>query len=76
MPLLASAFTVLDDLASRFAAESIFAAAGSDEGMIPAYSLLGDLTGHLGDQPELLGPVKGLHTSLDTLLNEARPFDD
>ena len=36
MPLLDSAFTVLDDLASRFAAESIFAAAGSDEGMIPA----------------------------------------
>ena len=76
MPLLASAFTVLDDLASRFAAESIFATAGSDEGMIPAYSLLGDLTEHLGDQPELLGPVKGLHTCLDNLLNGARPFDD
>ena len=76
MPLLSSTFTVLDDLASRFAAESIFAAALSDEGLIPAYSLLGDLLGHLGDQPELEGPVKGLHVCLDTLLNDARPFDE
>ena len=76
MPLLSAAFTVLDDLSSRFAAESIFATALSDEGLIPAYSLLGDLLGHLGDQPELEGPVKGLHVCLDTLLNEARPFDE
>lgn len=76
MPLLSSTFTVLDDLASRFAAESIFATALSDEGLIPAYSILGDLIGHLGDQPELEGPVKGLHVCLDTLLNEARPYDE
>jgi two-component system chemotaxis sensor kinase CheA len=76
MPLLSSTFTVLDDLASRFAAESIFATALSDEGLIPAYSILGDLIGHLGDQPELEGPVKGLHGCLDTLLNEARPYDE
>jgi len=76
MPLLPSTFTVLDDIASRFAAESIFATALSDEGLIPAYSLLGDLMTHLGDQPELAGPVKGLHGCLDTLLNEARPYDE
>jgi two-component system chemotaxis sensor kinase CheA len=76
MPLLSSTFTFLDDLASRFAAESIFATALSDEGLIPAYSILGDLIGHLGDQPELEGPVKGLHGCLDTLLNEARPYDE
>ncbi len=76
MPLLSSTFTVLDDLASRFAAESIFATALSDEGLIPAYSILGDLIGHLGDQPELEGPVKGLHCCLDRLLNEARPYDE
>lgn len=76
MSLPASIFTVLDDLASRFAAESIFATAASDEGMIPAYSLLGDLLGHLGDQPELEAPAKGLHSCLDNLLNEARPFDE
>jgi two-component system chemotaxis sensor kinase CheA len=76
MPLLPSTFTVLDDIASRFAAESIFATALSDEGLIPAYSLLGDLMSHLGDQPELAGPVKGLHVCLDTLLNEARPYDE
>ncbi|MCS6245174.1 MAG: chemotaxis protein CheA [Opitutus sp.] len=76
MPLLSSTFTVLDDIASRFAAESIFATALSDEGLIPAYSLLGDLLGHLGDQPELAGPVKGMHVCLDTLLNEARPYDE
>ena len=76
MPLLSSTFTVLDDIASRFAAESIFVNALSDEGLIPAYSLLGDLMSHLGDQPDLEGPVKGMHHCLDTLLNEARPFDE
>ena len=76
MSLLPSTFTVLDDLASRFAAESIFARALSDEGMIPAYSLLTDMLGHLDEHPELQGPVKGVHLYLDTLLNEARPFDE
>jgi two-component system chemotaxis sensor kinase CheA len=76
MSLQSSTFTVLDDLASRLAGESIFARAHSDEGLIPSYSLLSDMLGHLADIPDLLAPLKALQARLDTLLNEARPFDE
>jgi two-component system chemotaxis sensor kinase CheA len=75
MSLQSSTFTVLDDLASRFSGESIFARAQSDEGLIPAYSLLSDMLGHVSDEPGLRAPLQALHTRLDGLLNNAQPFD-
>jgi two-component system chemotaxis sensor kinase CheA len=75
MALSPALFAVLDDLASRFAGESIFAKADSDEGMIPAYSLLGDMLGHTGEHPEISKPVKAMQSALDTLLEQAQPFD-
>lgn len=75
MSLQASAFSLLDDLSSRFAGESVFARADSDEGLIPSYSLLTEMLGHVADEPALLAPLKALHARLDNLLNEARPFD-
>ncbi|MCX6938936.1 MAG: chemotaxis protein CheA [Verrucomicrobia bacterium] len=75
MTLQASAFALLDDLASRFAGESIFAQAGSDEGLIPCYSLLSEMLGQVADLPDFIGVLKGLHTRLDVLLNEAKPLD-
>jgi two-component system, chemotaxis family, sensor kinase CheA len=75
MSLQASAFSLLDDLASRFAGESVFAHADSDEGLIPSYSLLTEMLVHVAEEPALLGPLKALHNRLDGLLNDARPFD-
>lgn len=68
-------FAVLDDLASRLAGESIFAKADSDEGMIPSYSLLGDMLSHTEGHPEIEVPIKAMQTSLDKLLERALPFD-
>ena len=75
MPLQATSFTLIDDLFSRLAGESIFAQPGSDEGLVPAYSLLGDIIGHAVDAPELTGPMQELHQRLDALLSDAKPFD-
>jgi two-component system, chemotaxis family, sensor kinase CheA len=75
MSLQSATFTVLDDLASRFSGESIFARAQSDEGLIPAYSLLSDMIGHVADEPGLRAPLQALHARLDGLLNNAQPFD-
>ncbi len=75
MSLQATAFSFLDDLSSRFACESIFARADSDEGLIPSYSLLTEILGHVADEPGLLGPLQALQVRLDGLLTDARPFD-
>jgi two-component system chemotaxis sensor kinase CheA len=76
MSLNASTFTVLDDLTSRLATESIFAKAGTDEGLIPSYSLLNDILSHLDDASELLPPLRKLRVRLDALLEAARPWDE
>ncbi len=75
MSLNASTFALLDDLSSRLAAESIFVKAGSDEGLIPSYSLLTDLVAQLGADSVLGAPLRALHTRLDALLDAARPWD-
>jgi two-component system, chemotaxis family, sensor kinase CheA len=75
MTLVASSFALLDDLSSRFAGESIFTRAESDEGLIPCYSLLTEMLEHAKEQPALHGPLKALHTRLDGLLDLAQPLD-
>lgn len=76
MSLNASTYALLDDLASRLAAESIFAAPGGDEGLVPAYSILTDILALLQADSPLAAPLKGLQALLDTLLENARPWDD
>lgn len=75
MLLQASSFSLLDDLSSRFAGESVFARSDSDEGLIPSYSLLTEMLGHVTELPGLRGPLQMLHSRLDGLLTDARPFD-
>ena len=75
MPLQATSFSLIDDLFSRLAGESIFAQPGSDEGLVPSYSLLGEIVGHASEAPELTGPLQELLNRLDALLSEAKPFD-
>jgi two-component system, chemotaxis family, sensor kinase CheA len=42
MPIPDASYSLLDDICSRLSAESILAQPGSDEGLIPIYSLLND----------------------------------
>lgn len=75
MPIQANSFSQIDDLFSRLAGESIFAQPGSDEGLVPSYSLLNDIIGLCGEALELVGPLQELLTRLDSLLSDAKPFD-
>lgn len=75
MPLNDASFTQLDDLCSRLSAESILAQAGSDEGLIPIYSLLGEMLEAAASKPKLLEPLRELQAKLDVKLDAAEPFD-
>ncbi|MDP1579766.1 MAG: hypothetical protein Q8M02_05775, partial [Candidatus Didemnitutus sp.] len=45
MPFAPESFPALEELLSRISAEIILARPGHDDGLIPAYSLLGDMQG-------------------------------
>ncbi|MBI2815151.1 MAG: chemotaxis protein CheA [Opitutae bacterium] len=76
MSISPESFPALSDAVNRLAAESILAQAGRDDGLIPAYSLLGQIGELCAGEPVLSGPVKAVHTALDQLLDLAQPFDD
>jgi two-component system chemotaxis sensor kinase CheA len=76
MSLSAATYALLDDLVSRLAAESIFARVGTDEGLIPSYSLLGDMIAQWGANNPAAAPVVALRARLDALLDSAQPWDE
>ncbi len=76
MPLTDAAFLQLDDLVNRLSAESILIQAGSDEGLIPIYSLLGDMLEPAAAEPSLLEQLRNVQTQLDARLEAAQPFDE
>ena len=49
---------------------------GRDEGLIPAYSLLGELIETCSLEPELRLPLNALKTELEKHLDNAQPFDE
>jgi len=66
----------IEDSLNRLAAESVLAQSGRDEGLIPAYSLLGELIELASVSPELTGPARTLRDLLEKRLDNAMPFDD
>ena len=76
MPLAPETYQAIDDTLSRLAAESILATPGRDDGLIPSYSLLGELKELCATEPSLAGPVTAMHADLDRRLDNAQPFDD
>ncbi len=75
MPLAPESFQPLDDALSRLAAESILAQPGRDDGLIPSYSLLGEIRDHCAGEPPLRDAIAAVHALLDRLLDAAQPFD-
>ena len=65
----------IEDITNRIAAEAILAQPGRDDGLIPAYSLLGQLCDLLVDHPEALHPAHATRDILEKLLDAAQPFD-
>ncbi len=60
---------------NRLAAETILAQQGRDDGLVPAYSLLGELREQCSLDAALREPISGQHAALERLLDTAQPFD-
>ena len=69
MPIPLETFPPLEDTLNRLAAESVIAQIGRDEGLIPAYSLLGELTELAGAEPRLLAPLQIMRAQLEQRLD-------
>ena len=75
MPFSPVSYQALDDALNRLATESILAQPGRDDGLIPAYSLLGELRELCATEPVLSDPINAVHRLLDQLLDTAQPYD-
>ncbi len=76
MSISPAQFAAIEDTLNRIAAESILAQPGRDDGLVPAFSLLGDLQEHCAGAPALHGPVSALRAALELRLDRAQPFDE
>ena len=76
MPISTDAYTPIEDVLNRLATESVLAQPGKDDGMVPSYSLLGDLRDLCAGDPAFQGPVVALHAKIDKCLDTAKPFDE
>jgi two-component system, chemotaxis family, sensor kinase CheA len=76
MPIPSDAFPSLEDAINRLATESMLAQAGRDEGIVPSYSLLGDLREICALDPVLRNPISVLHADFERFLDSAKPFDE
>jgi two-component system chemotaxis sensor kinase CheA len=68
--------SAIEDNLNRLATESILAQAGRDDGLVPSYSLLGELREQVSIEPALREPIVAVHTALEHLLDTAHPFDE
>jgi two-component system chemotaxis sensor kinase CheA len=75
MSISSDQFAPIEEALNRLATESMLAQAGRDDGLVPAYSLLGDLRELCSVEPTLREPVAALHRELERLLDAAQPFD-
>ena len=64
-----------DDLLNQISTELVLASAGSDNGLVPIYSLLNDLGEVVQEHEGLQSAVINVKSSLDALLDNAKPFD-
>jgi two-component system chemotaxis sensor kinase CheA len=76
MPISSDAFPALEDAINRLATESMLAQAGRDEGIVPSYSLLGDLREICALEPSMRNPISVLHADFERFLDSAKPFDE
>jgi two-component system chemotaxis sensor kinase CheA len=76
MPISSDAFPSLEDAINRLATESMLAQAGRDEGIVPSYSLLGDLCDICALEPSMRNPISVLHADFERFLDSAKPFDE
>ena len=76
MPTSSEIFKTLEEIINRLAAETMLAQSGRDDGLVPSYSLIGELRELCANEPVLLEPTVAIHSELDRMLDTAKPFDD
>jgi len=76
MPISSDSYLPIEESANRLAAESILAQPGRDDGLIPTYSLLGELRDLCSLEPAVRDPLAALHHLLEQRLDAALPFDE
>jgi len=76
MPISSESLQAIDDLTNRLAAESMLAQSGRDDGLVPSYSLLGELRELCSTEAAVREPLAAMQAELERMLDSARPFDD
>lgn len=76
MSISSDSFLPIEEAVNRLASESVLAVPGRDEGLIPSYSLLGELRESCALEPLLRDPIVALHRTLEQRLDAAQPFDE
>lgn len=75
MPISQPQVAAIEDAINRLAAESILAQPGRDDGLVPSYSLLGDLRDLCAAESALQEPIVATQVALEKLLDAAQPFN-
>ena len=65
----------LESIAEQISGEARRTQPGADDGLLPLYSLLGDLSSDLPKDPAISAVVDSLEATLTPLIKEARFFD-
>lgn len=76
MPIPSDHYTTIEENLNRLATESVLAQVGRDDGLVPAYSLLGELRELCATAAEVREPIAAAHLALEKMLDAALPFDE
>jgi two-component system chemotaxis sensor kinase CheA len=76
MPIPPESLQALENVINRLATESILAQAGRDDGLVPSYSLLGELRELCAGEPAWCERVVATQAVLEKLLDTAQPFTE
>ncbi len=75
MPIPSDQLAALEESLNHLTTECVLAQVGRDDGLVPSYSLLGELRELCGLFPVLRQSVAATHAKLEVLLDTAHPFD-
>jgi two-component system, chemotaxis family, sensor kinase CheA len=76
MPITPQQFTAFEGAVNRLAAEAILAHVGRDDGMVPVYSLLGEMRELVADDPLLPKSIATIQAEVELSLDQAKPFTE
>jgi two-component system chemotaxis sensor kinase CheA len=74
MPISPDQITAVEAAINRLAVETVLASPERDEGMVPAYSLLGELAERVAGEPAIAEAIGVLRLELERCLDAGEPF--